>query len=285
MSPGDGACPRLGNLAGRTALIWDDGTADVASRSSGRWGPGAQSLLADWDRFQDWARQLPSPGNGPADMSALGPPVPAPRQVFAIGLNYRDHAAEAGYDSSGLPQVFTKFPTCLTGPISTVTVVSPRLDWEVELVAVIGRRADHAADSHGWDHVAGLMVGQDLSARDVQLAGAAPQWSLGKSFPGFGPTGPFMVPASAVADPGDLPIDCRLNGEIVQHARTSQLIWSVPELIARISSVCPLLPGDLIFTGTPAGVGNRRTPPRYLAPGDRLVSRIGGIGELITDFS
>jgi 2-keto-4-pentenoate hydratase/2-oxohepta-3-ene-1,7-dioic acid hydratase in catechol pathway len=287
MSPGlaGSPAPRLGNLAGRATLVWDRGSADVADRSGGRWGPDPSSLFAGWDRFQDWACGIGPDANGPADVAALGPPVPAPRQVFAIGLNYRDHAAEAGYDTSGLPQVFTKFPTCLAGPVSTVPVVSPRLDWEVELVVVIGRRAEHADDSDGWDHVAGLMVGQDLSARDVQLAGAAPQWSLGKSFPGFGPTGPYLVPAAAVADPGDLPIECRLNGDIVQQARTSQLIWPVPELIARISSVCPLLPGDLIFTGTPAGVGNRMVPPRYLAPGDRLISSIGGIGELVTDFS
>jgi 2,4-didehydro-3-deoxy-L-rhamnonate hydrolase len=150
--------------------------------------------------------------------------------------------------------VFTKFPSCLAGPVSTVAAASPRLDWEVELVVVIGRRADHALDERGWEHVAGLMVGQDLSARDVQLAGAAPQWSLGKSFPGFGPTGPYVVPPANLADCDDLPIECRLNGAVMRRARTSQLIWSVPELIARLSSVCPLLPGDLIFTGTPAGV-------------------------------
>lgn len=285
MSRRDAGGPRLGNVAGRATLIWDSGTADVAERSNGRWGPDPQPLLDDWDRFLDWARNLP-PGSGAAiEVPGLGPPVPLPRQVFAIGLNYRDHAAEAGYDTSGLPQVFTKFPSCLTGPVSTVTVTSPRLDWEVELVVVIGRRAEHVAEGQGWNHVAGLMAGQDLSARDVQLAGAAPQWSLGKSFPGFGPTGPCLVPPSCLADPGDLPIECRLNGEVMQQARTSELIWSVPELIARLSSVCPLLPGDLIFTGTPAGVGNRRNPPRYLVPGDRLVSSIGGIGDLVTEFA
>jgi 2-keto-4-pentenoate hydratase/2-oxohepta-3-ene-1,7-dioic acid hydratase in catechol pathway len=277
--------PRLGNVGGRATLVWDAGTADVAKRSNGRWGPDPQALLSDWDRFTDWARNLRPDADGPIGAACLGPPVPAPRQVFAIGLNYRDHAAEAGYDTSGLPQVFTKFVSCLTGPVSTVPVVSPRLDWEVELVVAIGRRAEHTAEEHGWEHVAGLMTGQDLSARDVQLAGAAPQWSLGKSFPGFGPTGPYLVQPCDLADPGDLAIECRLGGQIMQQARTSQLIWSVPELIARLSSVCPLLPGDLIFTGTPAGVGNRMDPPRYLVPGDRLVSSIEGIGELITDFA
>jgi 2,4-didehydro-3-deoxy-L-rhamnonate hydrolase len=279
------AGPRLGTLADRATLIWDTGTADVAERSHGRWGPDPQQPFTDWDRFLGWARDEPPARGGPADLARLGPPVPAPRQVFAIGLNYADHAAEAGFDTTGLPQVFTKFPSCLAGPVSTVAVTSPRLDWEVELVVVIGRRAEAAEEDHGWRYVAGLMTGQDLSARDIQLAGPAAQWSLGKSLPGFGPTGPYLVPPSDLADPDDLPIECRLNGEVVQHARTSQLVWSVPELIARLSSVCVLLPGDLIFTGTPAGVGNRRNPPRYLSPGDRLVSTIAGIGDLVTDFA
>lgn len=285
MSPGGPGGLRFGNLAGRATLVWDTGSADVAVCSGGRWGPDPQSLFADWDRFLGWARDLALHGDGGVEAARLGPPVPAPRQVFAVGLNYRAHAAEGGYDTSGLPQVFTKFPSCLTGPVDTVAVTSPRLDWEVELVAVIGRRADHAAEDRGWEHVAGLMTGQDLSARDVQHQGAAPQWSLGKSFPGFGPTGPYLVHPADLADAGDLPIECRLNGKVMQRARTSQLIWSVPELVARLSSVCPLLPGDLIFTGTPAGVGSHRNPPRYLAPGDTLVSSIEGIGDLVTSFT
>ncbi|HET9075903.1 MAG TPA: fumarylacetoacetate hydrolase family protein [Acidimicrobiales bacterium] len=271
----------MGTVDGRVKLVWDAGSADVAELSGGRWGPGGLSVFEDWDRFRAWARDRSptGPRPGPAE---FGPPVPGPRQVFAIGLNYRDHAAEAGYDTSGLPQVFTKFPTCLAGPVGEVTAVSPRLDWEVELVVAIGRHADKVPEERGWQHVAGITVGQDLSARDVQLAGAAPQWSLGKSFPGFGPTGPWLVDPEDVPDCDDLAIECRVNDEVVQKARTSELIWSVPQLVARLSSVCPLLPGDLIFTGTPAGVGNRRDPPRYLQPGDRLVSRIEGIGELET---
>jgi 2-keto-4-pentenoate hydratase/2-oxohepta-3-ene-1,7-dioic acid hydratase in catechol pathway len=276
---------RFGTLAGRATLIWSTGTADVAERSRGWWGPDDRSLFTDWDRFLGWAREEPPAEDGPAEMARLGPPVPTPRQVFAIGLNYADHATEAGFDTTGLPQVFTKFASCLTGPVSTVAVTSPRLDWEVELVVVIGRRAEEASEDRGWEYVAGLMTGQDLSARDIQLAGPAAQWSLGKSLPGFGPTGPCLVHPSDLTNPDDLPIECRLNGEVMQQARTSQLVWSVPELIARLSSVCVLLPGDLIFTGTPSGVGNRRNPPRYLCPGDRLVSTIAGIGDLVTDFA
>lgn len=275
--------PRLATLDGRPTLVWDSGTADVALASGGRFGADHRSLFEEWERFRDWARDRSPETDRRPEPVRLGPPVPMPRQVFAIGLNYKAHAEEAGYDTNGMPQVFTKFPSCLAGPVGTVRAVSPRLDWEVELVVAVGRRAHQVPEERGWDHVAGLTVGQDLSARDVQLAGAAPQWSLGKSFPGFGPTGPWLVDPADLDDRDDLAIECSVNGEVMQEARTSQLIWSVPQLIARLSSVCPLLPGDLIFTGTPAGVGNRRDPPKYLQPGDRLVSRIGRIGELITD--
>jgi 2-keto-4-pentenoate hydratase/2-oxohepta-3-ene-1,7-dioic acid hydratase in catechol pathway len=174
-----------------------------------------------------------------------------------------------------MPLTFTKFPSCLTGPDATVQVTSPRLDWEVELVVVIGERG----------RVAGFTVGQDLSARDVQMLGSPPQFSLGKSFPGFGPTGPWVVTPDGLDDPDDLAISCALNGETMQSDRTSSMLFSVPETIARLSAVLPLLPGDLIFTGTPAGVGNRMDPPRYLQPGDALVSTIEGIGSITTRFA
>jgi 2-keto-4-pentenoate hydratase/2-oxohepta-3-ene-1,7-dioic acid hydratase in catechol pathway len=140
-----------------------------------------------------------------------------------------------------------------------------------------------AADA--WDHVAGLTVGQDLSARDVQMLGSPPQFSLGKSFPGFGPIGPWLVTPDELRDPDDLGIGCAVNGEQMQSDRTSAMLFSVPETVARLSAICPLLPGDLIFTGTPAGVGNRMDPPRYLKPGDELVSTIEGIGTLTTRFA
>lgn len=276
--------PRLAVVGGRATLVVDGGTADVARASGGRWSSRPRELLDDWDPFWEWAHGVEPEAPGLPALEDLGPPVDEPRQVFAIGLNYRAHAAEGGYDTSGLPQVFTKFPSCLAGPAAAVEVLSPRLDWEVELVAVIGRRADGVPEDRGWDHVVGLMVGQDISARDVQHAGAAPQWGLGKSFRRFGPIGPFLVDPADVPDRDDLAISCAVNGETMQSARTSHLIWSVPELVARLSSVCALYPGDLVFTGTPAGVGNRRKPPVYLVPGDELVSTVEGLGELRNRF-
>jgi 2,4-didehydro-3-deoxy-L-rhamnonate hydrolase len=155
------------------------------------------------------------------------------------------------------------------------------VDWEVELVVVIGHRCDRVPERAAWSHIAGVMVGQDLSERQLQLSGPAPQFSLGKSFPGFGPVGPELVTVDELANPDDLALGCRLEGgEILQNGSTRDLIFAVPELIARLSAVCPLLPGDLIFTGTPAGVGGGRTPPKFLQPGDVLVSWIDGVGEL-----
>jgi 2-keto-4-pentenoate hydratase/2-oxohepta-3-ene-1,7-dioic acid hydratase in catechol pathway len=131
-----------------------------------------------------------------------------------------------------------------------------------------------------WDHVAGLTLGQDYSERDVQMRGAVPQFALGKSYPGFAPTGPVLVTPDEFPNREDLAIECEVNGEVVQTSRTSQLVFPVAELVSILSHVCPLLPGDLIFTGTPGGVGFSRSPARYLRPGDQVVTRIAGIGEM-----
>ena len=221
---------------------------------------------------------------GLADERRFGSPAPGPRRVFAVALNYPPHAAEAGYQPPTDPLVFTKFPSCLAGPHATVKLPSERVDWEVELVAVVGTGGHRILEGKAWRHVAGLSVGQDLSERRVQMLGAPPQFSLAKSFPGFGPIGPALVTPDELADPDDLEITGELNGAVVQHARTKDMIFHVPELVARLSEACLLLPGDLVFTGTPAVVGNRMNPPRYLRPGDELVIRIEGIGELRTLF-
>jgi 2-keto-4-pentenoate hydratase/2-oxohepta-3-ene-1,7-dioic acid hydratase in catechol pathway len=213
----------------------------------------------------------------PAD---LGAPLLRPAQVFGIGLNYRDHAAESGVGVPAAPAVFTKFRTCLTGPYDAVRLPSGQVDWEVELVVVIGRRAERVAEEQAWSYVAGVTVGQDLSERSVQLAGPVPQFSLGKSFPGFGPFGPAIVTPDELADPDDLELACFLDDEVLQKGRTRDMVFSVPELVARLSAVCPLLPGDLIFTGTPPGVGMARQPPRFLTAGATLISTVENVGEL-----
>lgn len=273
---------RIANLAGRLALVGSDGAVDVAKASDGHFEPDVQSCYERWDELVGWAASAGPLEFTPFEPTTLGPPAPAPRQVFAIGLNYSAHATEAGFAvPDRAPPVFTKFPTCIAGPYGEI-VLPPggNTDWEVELVAVVGRRAEGVRACDGWSYVAGLTIGQDVSERISQLAGPSPQFSLAKSFPGFGPLGPVLVTPDEFPDPGDLALSTTINGQTVQDARTSDLIFDVPTIIERLSAVTPLLPGDVIFTGTPAGVGMGRTPPRWLAPGDVLVSTIVGIGEM-----
>ncbi len=215
---------------------------------------------------------------GFVDPTHLGAPVPAPRQVFGIGLNYRDHAAESGMELPPAPLTFTKFPACIVGPEEDIPLSGDTVDWEVEIVAVVGRESTRISESEAWDALAGLTLGQDISDRTVQLTGSPPQFSLGKSFPAFGPIGPALVSIDSFDDPDDIALWCDLAGERMQESRTSQLIFSIPFLVAYLSSICTLYPGDLIFTGTPSGVGMARG--RFLTEGEDLVSGADGIGEL-----
>jgi 2,4-diketo-3-deoxy-L-fuconate hydrolase len=274
---------RIANQSGRLVLVVDDGAIDVERVSNGRFSSDPQAVFERWEEFRAWAPTAAGDAS-PLDVAELGPPVPSPRQVFAIGMNYAGHAAEAGVDAPQFPPTFTKFPTCLTGPDATVVLSGDSVDWEVELVAVIGRRAYEVPEASAWSYVAGLTVGQDLSDRPVQTRPPVPQFSLGKSFPGFGPIGPWLVTPDELERPADLAIECTLNGEQMQKSRTGDLIFGVAALVHLLSSITPLLPGDLIFTGTPSGVGVARTPPRFLAAGDELVSTIEGIGALRTRF-
>jgi 2,4-didehydro-3-deoxy-L-rhamnonate hydrolase len=272
---------RFGNVGGRMQLVVGDGLVDVQEASAGRLPADPVAALDDWDALVEWARSVDgaSAASGPLAGAALQAPVPRPRQVFGVGLNYRLHVAEGGRDVPEEPAVFTKFPSCINGPTSEIPVGSETVDWEVELVVALGRTAHRVGVDRAWDHIAGLMVGQDISDRAVQMRPPA-QWSLAKSFTGFGPTGPFLVTADDVPDRDDLELGCSVNGEEVQKARTSDLIFPVPELVSRLSHIVTLWPGDLIFTGTPSGVGYARTPPRFLHAGDVLTSYIEGIGEL-----
>ena len=216
---------------------------------------------------------------GAVDPTCLGPSVPKPEKVFAIGLNYRKHAEESGMKVPSVPATFTKYPGSLGGPYDDIEIHGDTIDWEVELVAVIGRRADRVSEADGWSYIAGLTVGQDISDRTLQFAAGA-QFSLGKSRRGYGPMGPWVVSPDEFDDPDDLELGCSVDGEVVQQDRTNDLVFNVPQLVAELSSVLPLLPGDVIFTGTPAGVGFARKPPRALAPGNVLETWIEGIGSM-----
>jgi 2-keto-4-pentenoate hydratase/2-oxohepta-3-ene-1,7-dioic acid hydratase in catechol pathway len=269
---------KLANVDGHAAIVLSEGIADVAVASSGKFGPDIMSIYDEWSAFQEFAATVRTP-TAPFVEADLRNPVPLPRQVFAIGLNYRSHAEEAGLTVPDVPAVFTKFPTSLGGPFDDIEIAVDMADWEVELVVVIGQRADRVAERDAWDVVAGLTVGQDITDRRLQFA-AAGQFSLGKSRRGYGPMGPWLVTPDAVPDRDNLALGCSVDGEIVQDARTSDLVFNVPRLVAELSAICPLLPGDVIFTGTPAGVGVTRQPARFLHPGQTLESWIEGIGTI-----
>lgn len=275
---------RIANVSGRLAIITETGAVDVAKASQDRFGPDVQAVYDRFDEFREWAESAQLPTGEPVEPEDLGSPAPCPRQLLAIGLNYGAHAAESGLAAPPSPAVFTKFVSSITGPVTEVVLPEGHVDWEVELVAVIGKRAERVAEADAWSYIAGLTVGQDISERVLQMVGAAPQFSLGKSLPGFTPMGPWLVTVDEFDNPDDLELSCAIDGETVQHARTTQLIFSVPALVAKLSAVLPLLPGDVIFTGTPAGVGLGRDPQRWLQAGEVLTSRIEGIGELRQTF-
>lgn len=276
---------QLANIEGRIALVFGNEAVDVAEASKGQFEASPQRIFDRWDEFGDWASGVkPAEHHTRSMRGDLGAPVPEPRQVFAVALNYSAHAEESGFERPNAPLIFTKFPTSITGPRTSVVLPTDTVDWEVELVVVIGRSAKDIELADAWSYVAGLCVGQDLSERTSQHAGPAPQFSLAKSFPGFSPLGGVLFTPDELGDPDDLEITCSIDGEQVQAGRTSQMLFSVSEQIAYLSTIVTLQPGDLIFTGTPAGVGAGRVPPRYLKPGEKLISRIEGLGELEQTF-
>ncbi len=214
------------------------------------------------------------------DSVVLGPPVPDPDKIVCLGLNYRDHAEEAGLDLPVAPMLFAKFRNSLIGPEDSIVVpaVTERVDYEAELAVVVGRRATRIASEDALDHVAGVMAFNDVSARDLQLQTS--QWTAGKALDTFAPCGPAIVSLDEIDDLQRLAVRTRVNGRTVQDGNTADMIFPVAETIAWLSSVMTLEPGDIIATGTPAGVGFKREPPVLLVHGDVVEVEIDGIGSL-----
>lgn len=286
---------RLANVHGRAILIsslstLDDARGlDVETISEGRFGPELAPIYADWANFADWAKGVDVDGGNLNSIAAadLGCPTPEPRQILAAGLNYAEHAAESGFERPDeLPPIFTKFASSLSGPSTEVTLPpGGHTDWEVELGIIIGQVLHKADESEVMDAIAGLTITQDLSERIVQLRGPAPQFSLGKSYPGFLPVGPWLTTVDEVNDANDLAISCAIDGETMQSSTTKSLIFPIATLIAGLSDVITLYPGDLILSGTPDGVGLGREPQRWLQDGEVLTSTITGLGELRQTFT
>jgi 2-keto-4-pentenoate hydratase/2-oxohepta-3-ene-1,7-dioic acid hydratase in catechol pathway len=210
------------------------------------------------------------------------PPVPDPEKIVCIGLNYRDHAAETGAPIPRDPVLFSKFTTALIGHEAPVVLppVSHKVDYEAELVLVVGKAGRFIPEAEAMGHLAGYMVGHDVSARDWQLEKDGKQWLAGKTFDTFAPCGPFLVTADEVPDPLALGVRLFLNGQVMQEGNTSNMIFPPARLVSYISQVVTLAPGDLIFTGTPAGVGVARKPPVWLKAGDTVEITIDHVGLL-----
>lgn len=240
-------------------------------------------FLAAGAKALDAARALLNDKNATAFSTnevQLLAPVLKPGKILCIGLNYRDHAVESGMAIPSVPTVFLKLPNAITGPGANIILpaISEQPDYEAEFAAVIGKAGRNIRAEDWEQHVLGYTILNDVSARDVQLVTS--QWMLGKSFDTFCPMGPAIVTTDELRDPHSLDIQLAINGETLQHSNTRELIFKLPQLIAHLSSIVPLEPGDVISTGTPAGVGLGREPKRWLKPGEEIVVRIEGIGEL-----
>jgi 2-keto-4-pentenoate hydratase/2-oxohepta-3-ene-1,7-dioic acid hydratase in catechol pathway len=221
-------------------------------------------------------------GEGVHDRGAvrLGPPVPDPQKIVCLGLNYRDHAEETGLEPPPVPLFFAKFANSLAGPDDDIVppALTRKVDYEAELAVVIGRRARYVPEDRALDHVAGAMALNDVSARDLQ--NATSQWTAGKAIDTFAPCGPALVTRESLGDLHALGVRARVNGRTVQDGTTASMIFPIPRVVAYLSELMTLEPGDVIATGTPAGVGQSRTPPLFLGPGDVVEVEIDGIGRL-----
>jgi 2-keto-4-pentenoate hydratase/2-oxohepta-3-ene-1,7-dioic acid hydratase in catechol pathway len=238
---------------------------------------GAEAL----DRVGRWLVAPPGSEILHRSKVRLRAPMLRPPKIICVGLNYRDHAEESNLPIPEVPTIFAKFPTAAIGPEESVVLPKASLkpDYEAEFAVVIGHGGRHIAESGALEHVFGYTILNDVSARDFQMA--TTQWMMGKTFDTFAPFGPAIVTRDEVDDPHSLDISLTLSGEVMQCSNTRHLIFNVPRLIAFLSSVFTLEPGDIISTGTPAGVGFARKPPRYLRPGDEMVVMVAGLGELV----
>ncbi len=265
-------------------LFTEEGVRDVGSLLSSC--PTMLEAIVQWDDLAGKLDVLQADAPLMKSDTKILSPVPDTGKVICIGLNYRDHAIETGAEIPTEPVVFNKLKGALCGPGDEVPLpeVSSEVDYEAELVMVIGKKAWRVNEQQADATIFGYMCGHDVSARDWQKGRPGGQWLLGKSFPKFAPTGPWLVPKAEIADPCNLRVTMKINGETFQDSSTQQLIFNPWQLIAHLSQCCVLEPGDVIFTGTPPGVGAARKPPRFLRPGDECEVSVEGLGQLTNRF-
>ncbi len=270
---------KLGTVDGKAVLIKDDHYFDVASLSDGAISSDSVEALKFQTELSELYETL-SEKNATGNLSEveLGNPVPKSPNCYAVGLNYRKHAEESGMDIPEVPMIFTKHTSCFVGPKANVEMRSDYVDWEVELVAVIGKEGKNIPKENALEHVAGLCVGQDISDRPAQFATTPAMFNLGKSFDTYGPMGPALVSLDLLENCESLDIECKLNGETVQKSNTSDLIFNISSIISYLSEIVSLNVGDTIWTGTPSGVGI--ASGKFLKDGDILTSSIEGLGSM-----
>ena len=269
---------KLGSNSGRAIFIKDDKYYDVNTISNGDISSNSLKALSDTEKLSQLYINLNDyePSGNLSDIN-LDPPI-IPTNVFAVGLNYKKHAEESNLEIPPFPMIFTKHSTCISGPKSDICMKSDMVDYEAELVFVIGKGGKDISKEDAWQHVAGLCVGQDISDRPVQFHATPPQFNLGKSFDTFGPIGPYLVSTDLFDNKESLKLQCWVNEELRQETLTNDLIFDIPYLISYISEFITLNTGDVIFTGTPEGVG--ATQGKFLKDGDILKTTIEGIGTL-----
>ena len=280
------ASARLGCVDGRAVFVTTSltGYIDIEKASGGKLSSDPMACFERWSEVCNAAANLSQSDEASAtalEVNKLECPVPKPRQIFAIGINYKAHAAEMNNPLPKEPLVFTKFQSSLNSPNGALNLVGEKCDFEAELVAVMAKGGRNIPASEAWGQVAGLCVGQDVSDRALQYANTPPQFSLGKSRAGFTPIGPWITDAATLATRGNLEMSCRVSGEVMQHTQTDDMIFEIPEIISYLSSICELFPGDVIYTGTPSGVGAGRTPQRFLHAGDVIETTIKDLGTLV----
>jgi len=273
---------KLANIEGRAALVDGENFYDLETISNGKFNNDTSSALTNLVGLSELSEDLSkSEPTGLLHDVKIDAPISAPKNCYAVGLNYRNHAEEAGMDIPSVPMVFTKHTTCLVGPNSTIEMRSDHVDYEAELVVVIGHPGKDILKDNAWNHVAGLCVGQDISDRTVQFSSKPPQFNLGKSFDTFGPMGPYLVSPDSLQNKESLQIECKVNQEVRQKDNTNDLIFDIPSIISYLSEIVTLNTGDVIFTGTPGGVGVMEG--KFLKDGDVLRTSIEGLGTLKND--
>lgn len=275
------------NISGQTNVVAEsqNGSLILLAQSNPQIPNCLKHIIADWENLNPKIQDVLQSDNAvtiDADQADFAPVLPAPEKIICIGRNYAEHAAETGADLPEIPVVFNKFPTALIGHEKQIVLpsISDQVDYEAELVVVIGKQARNVSAEDAMGHVFGYCVGHDVSARDWQKGRPGGQWLLGKTFDTFGPIGPFLVTADQVGNAGELDISLKLNGEVMQSSNTKNFIFPIDYLISHLSKFSTLNPGDLIFTGTPEGVGAARKPPVFLKQGDLVEIEIENVGLL-----